>query len=146
MTVMDFGCGMGWFAIPMARMVGPQGQVIAVDVQPKMLEVLGRRADRAAVADRVRIHGSEPGRIDLQVPCDFILAFWALHETAEPAAILAEMASCLRSAGCLLLVEPRLHVSGKWFRRMAATAQDLGLRPSPGPRVRLSRAALLAKD
>ena len=36
MTVVDYGCGMGFFTLPMARLVGPGGKVIAVDVQEKM--------------------------------------------------------------------------------------------------------------
>ena len=47
MTVMDVGCGVGWFSIPMARMVGDQGKVIAVDLQPQMLDMLRRRAEKA---------------------------------------------------------------------------------------------------
>ena len=37
MTVMDVGCGMRLFSIPMARMVGDEGRVIAVDLRQKML-------------------------------------------------------------------------------------------------------------
>ena len=39
MSVLDFGCGMGIFSVAMARMVGDEGQVIAVDVQQQMLEL-----------------------------------------------------------------------------------------------------------
>ena len=53
MTVMDVGCGMGLFAIAMARLVGPTGKVIAVDLQQQMLDVLGKRALKAGVADRI---------------------------------------------------------------------------------------------
>ena len=38
MTVLDFGCGPGVFSIPIAKMVGPSGRVIAADLQPGMLE------------------------------------------------------------------------------------------------------------
>jgi 2-polyprenyl-3-methyl-5-hydroxy-6-metoxy-1,4-benzoquinol methylase len=55
MTVLDVGCGMGFFSIGMARMVGDEGRVIAVDLQQKMLDVLWRRAQRAGVADRIRL-------------------------------------------------------------------------------------------
>ena len=46
MTVMDVGCGMGYFSIGMAKLVGANGKVIAVDLQQKMLDVLRRRAER----------------------------------------------------------------------------------------------------
>ena len=45
MTVMDVGCGAGWFSIPMARMVGDQGRVLAVDLQPQMLDMVRRRRE-----------------------------------------------------------------------------------------------------
>src|SRR5512140_3067395 len=40
----DLGAGSGYFAIRMARAVGPTGRIHAVDVEPRMLEVLARRA------------------------------------------------------------------------------------------------------
>ena len=60
MRVLDLGCGMGFFSIAMARMVGDSGLVIAVDLQQKMLDVLMRRATRAGVAARIRPHRCDP--------------------------------------------------------------------------------------
>ena len=45
-AVADLGCGMGYFSIPLARMVGEKGRVISVDLQPPMLNVLRKRAER----------------------------------------------------------------------------------------------------
>ena len=47
MTVLDFGSAMGFLSLPMAQIVGPGGKVVCVDVQPKMLRVLRRRAAEA---------------------------------------------------------------------------------------------------
>ena len=44
------------FSIVMARMVGDEGRVIAIDFQEMMLDVLHRRTERAGVADRTRLH------------------------------------------------------------------------------------------
>lgn len=41
-TVLDIGCGMGYFTIPLARLVGEKGQVIATDIQEQMLSALQR--------------------------------------------------------------------------------------------------------
>ena len=41
---LDVGCGIGYFTIPMAGMVGPSGSVTAVDLQPEMLAGVRRRA------------------------------------------------------------------------------------------------------
>ena len=46
MIVIGIGCGMAFFSIGMARLVGEQGLVISVDLQQKMLEVLERRAKK----------------------------------------------------------------------------------------------------
>ena len=53
MTALDVGCGMGVFSIAMAQLVGPEGRVIAVDLQAPMLETLARRAGRAGVGGRI---------------------------------------------------------------------------------------------
>ena len=55
-TALDLGCGMGYFSIPLARLVGPEGKVICVDLQEQMLAGVRRRAERAGVADRIRLH------------------------------------------------------------------------------------------
>ena len=64
MTVVEPGPGMGFFTIPLARMIGPSGRVIAVDIQPKMLASLDRRATRAGMHDRIGIR-REPRHVDL---------------------------------------------------------------------------------
>ena len=53
MTVLDIGCGMGFFSIPLAQMVGAAGKVICVDMQEKMLKRLEKRAQKAGVSARI---------------------------------------------------------------------------------------------
>ena len=53
MTVLEPGPGMGFFTLELARLVGGSGRVIAVDIQPRMLDGLRRRAAKAGVLDRV---------------------------------------------------------------------------------------------
>src|SRR5579885_2261863 len=53
MTVLEPGPGMGFFTIPLAEMVGPSGKVIAVDLQPKMISSLKRRAARKNLLGRI---------------------------------------------------------------------------------------------
>lgn len=49
MTVLEPGRGMGFFTLELARLVGPSGRVVAVDIQPRMLAGLRRRAARAGL-------------------------------------------------------------------------------------------------
>ena len=58
MVVLEPGCAMGYFTLPLARMVGSEGRVIAVDIQPEMLASLERRARKAGLIDRIEIRGA----------------------------------------------------------------------------------------
>lgn len=141
-TALDVGCGMGYFTLALARAVGPNGHVIAADLQPKMLAQAGLRAQRAGLADRIRFHQCRPNRIDLDEPVDFALAFWMVHETPNPASFLDEIHALLKPAGQLLIVEPILHVPEARFVEVVEAARAAGLRPAAEVKVRLSRARL----
>jgi ubiquinone/menaquinone biosynthesis C-methylase UbiE len=145
MTVMDVGCGMGLFSIAMARMVGDQGRVIAVDLQEKMLGVLRRRAEKAGVADRIETHKCEQNRLGVDVRADFALAFMMVHEVPDQWRLLGEIHGCLKPGGKLLLAEPKIHVSGKAFWQTVAVAKELGFRPIEEPRVHGCRAVVFEK-
>lgn len=60
MTVLEPGPDMGFFTLELARLVGPSGRVIAVDIQPRMLSRLKRRAARAGLIQRVDAHSTLP--------------------------------------------------------------------------------------
>jgi SAM-dependent methyltransferase len=143
-TALDIGCGMGYFSIPLARLVGPGGKVVCVDLQEQMLAGVRRRAERADVADRLRLHQAEADGLGVDVTADFALAFWMLHEVPDQAVFLAEVIACLKPSGLLLVVEPRLHVGGAAFERSVAIAREVGLLPVARPAVALSRAVLFS--
>ena len=143
MTVMDVGCGMGLFSIVMAKMVGDQGQVIAVDLQQKMLDVLRRRAEKAGVADRIQLHKCEQNRLGVDAQADFTLALMMVHEVPDQRRLLGEIHGCLKPGGKLLVAEPKIHVPGRAFRQTVATAEELGFRVVEEPSVRWCRAVVL---
>ncbi len=145
MTVLDIGCGLGWFSIPLAKMVGDRGKVIAVDLQQQMLSMLRRRAERAGVAERIELHKCEPDRLGIDSDADFALVFAVLHEVPDQHRFLGEVSDGLMAGGKLLLAEPSLHVSGKKFAKELAVAEEAGLQIIERPDVRWSRAALFAK-
>lgn len=141
-TVVDVGCGLGFFTIAMAGLVGEDGRVIAVDLQPEMLARARRRAGRRGLTDRIAFHQCAPDRIGIAGPVDFVLAFWMVHEVADRHAFLREIRSLLRPGGHLLIAEPRGHVSPRLFERITAAARDAGFTVRPGPDVRFSRSLL----
>jgi ubiquinone/menaquinone biosynthesis C-methylase UbiE len=142
-TAVDIGCGPGFFTVPMARMVGERGVVVAVDIQPEMLEKTRQRAERAGVAARIRFRLATADSLGLDSPADFALAFWMAHEVDELGRFFAEIRAALKPAGALLLVEPRGHVPERRFAEIVAAALSAGFEGDRPAAVRLSRAVVL---
>jgi len=145
MTALDLGSGMGFFSLAMARLVGAQGKVICVDLQQKMLEALHKRAERAGLAERIRLQRAALDDIHVIGPVDFALAFWMAHEVADAQKFLDQVFSVLKPSGSVLLVEPRLHVTARDFQRIIAHARDAGFTVEEAPLVRISRSVVLRK-
>lgn len=145
-TVVDLGCGMGYFTIPLARMVGERGRVVAVDLQPQMLRGVQQRAQRAGLQKRIQLHQCRLDSIALHETVDFVLAFWMVHETPDKVHFLQEVANLLKPGAHFLLVEPKLHVSKAAFQRTLEIAHAAGLRQVAEPTVSLSQAMLFAAD
>jgi SAM-dependent methyltransferase len=148
MLVLEPGCGMGFFTLELARLVGPRGRIIAVDIQEKMLAGLKRRASRAGLADRIEARIAAPGKFmldDLAGRADFGLAFAVVHELPDQKHFFAEMHRALRPGSRLLVAEPRVHVRLAEFEASMNRASRLGFRVSDGPGIRGSRSAVLER-
>jgi ubiquinone/menaquinone biosynthesis C-methylase UbiE len=145
-TVLDVGCGPGYFTAAMAGLVGDSGLVIAADLQEWMLERVRRRVEKAGLSERVRLHLARPDGLDVGSDhVNFALAFWMAHEVPDKERLFSEILSCLVPGGTLLLVEPRMHVNAGAFAAIAGIAEKSGF-VSAGPvSIRLSRAALFHK-
>jgi len=143
MTVLDVGCGMGFFSIGLAGLVGDMGCVIAADVQPKMLGVMQKRSEKAGVSSIIRLHRSEPNNLGVDTPVDFILAFWMVHEVPDPKSFFHQIRACLKKNGKILIAEPRFHVSSKRFQESEVLAQASGLNFYGRPSIMFSRSAVL---
>jgi ubiquinone/menaquinone biosynthesis C-methylase UbiE len=140
--VLDIGPGMGYFSIPLARIVGEKGKVIAADVQPEMLRALQKRAKRAGVEKQIITHLCRNDSLGLNMQFDFILAFWMVHEVANQLVFFKEIKSLLNSPGRFLLSEPILHVSRAMYEKTVETAGSVGLVLKERPKISLSRSAL----
>lgn len=143
MTALDAGCGLGYFSIGMARLVGERGRVISVDIQQKMLDGLMRRARRAGVGGVIDPRLCEPDNIDAGGQVDFALAFWMVHETPEAGAFFTQLRAAVRPGGALLFTEPVFHVGRAAFERELDAAESAGFTLKDRPRIAFSHAALL---
>ena len=141
--VIDIGPGMGYFTIPLARLVGPKGHVIAIDLQEKMLLALITRAKKNGVSERIEAHLATQKSLGIHEKADFILAFWMVHEVPDQSSFFREIRDLLKPDGSLLLVEPIVHVRRKYFLRTLQSAVEMGLVVKESPKIHLSHSALL---
>lgn len=131
MVVLEPGCAMGFFTLPLARMVGPEGKVVALDVEPRMLSVLERRARRAKLTERLDIRRCAAdglGIDDLSERVDFCTAAHVVHEVPDQAVFFSDIQRALKPGGKLLVIEPKGHVSAEDFGQSVAVAEEAGLR------------------
>ena len=148
MTVLEPGPGMGFFTLPMARLVGAAGRVVAVDIQARMLDSLRRRAAKAGLSERIetRLAQEETLGLDgLKGAVDFVLAFAMVHEMPSAEAFFREAAGALKPGGLLLLAEPKGHVKSETFERELAAARAAGFEVGERPAIRSTQAAVLRK-
>jgi len=138
---------MGFFSLPLATLVGPNGRVICVDVQGKMLHALLRRARRANLADRIQTRVCEAnslGVADLAAEIDFVLAFAVVHEVGNVAGFFSEVQGVLKPKGRVLFAEPRGHVSERAFQESLSIAEHNGLQQVDSLKIARSHAVVLA--
>ena len=148
MTVLEPGPGMGFFTIPLARLVGPSGRVVAVDLQPRMIQGLKSRAVKASLLDRIdfRVSAAETMGIgDLTGKVDFTLAFAMVHEFPDASRFFGEALIASKPKAKLLLAEPSGHVDEKGFEEELKAASKAGFSLAERPPIRRSRAAVLVK-
>lgn len=148
MTVLEPGPGMGFFSLPAAELAGPQGRIVAIDVQSKMLAGLRRRAAKAGLSARIELRLAPQDSMDvadLAGSVDLVLAIAVVHELPSAGVFFREAAIALKPGGSLLLIEPTGHVKhGLWERELEA-ARAAGLKHVSSPIYRRVYAALLCK-
>ena len=103
----DLGAGTGYFTLPMARVVGPGGRVLAVDIQPEMLQIIGARLDEEGLQNVATILAS---KTDPRLPAasvDLLLLVDAYHEFSHPREVMEGVVRGLKPGGRVILVEYR---------------------------------------
>lgn len=102
--VADLGAGSGWFTIRLANRVGPNGLVLAEDIQRPMIQSIKVRLDRMGLKNVTTVLGTanDPR---LPVPVDAVLIVDAYHEMEQPVALLTNVASSLKPLGRIGIVD-----------------------------------------
>ncbi len=150
MKAVDIGCGMGFFSIGMARLVGDEGTVHALDIQEKMLEIASKRAARKGLDSRIVFIQIEPDslgpdRLGIESMVDFVLTFWVVHEVPDQDRLFSEIREMLKPGGSFLMTEPSFHVKRDQVDRSVEKAESAGLILVSRPKIRLCKSALFVK-
>jgi len=146
MTVLDFGCGPGFFSVDLAQMVGESGRVIAADLQEGMLHKLRDKIKGTELENRITLHKCEEDKIGISENVDFVLAFYIVHEVINKDKLFTEIETILKPNGQLLIVEPPFHVSKTAFEETIRKANATGFTEIERPKVLFNKAVVLKKE
>lgn len=104
-VVGDLGVGGGWFAIRLARRVGPNGLVYAEDIQQEMLEATSRRVAREDLRNVRTVRGNplDPGLP--KAALDAVLIVNTYNELEDPVTLLRNVAASLKPHGRIGIVD-----------------------------------------
>ncbi len=148
MTVIDAGCAMGFFSLPIAEMVGPNGKVICIDMQEKMVSNLYRKAKKKNLNDRIEVRVCRQDSLktdNLEGMVDFVLASAVAHEVPDKNTFFTQLFNTLKEGGELLIIEPSSHVSKMDFSHTVETASNAGFTLVNRLKLKKRIAALLKK-
>ena len=104
-TACDVGAGPGYFTLRLARAVGPEGRVFAVDVEPKILDALRERLAAAKLRNVTPVLALADDALLPPGACDVILIVDTYHHFPERTAYLRRLSAALRPGGRLVNVD-----------------------------------------
>jgi precorrin-6B methylase 2 len=106
-TIADLGAGSGYYSFRIAPLVGPTGKVLAIDIEPAMLEVIAQRASREHVANvaTVRSSARDPNLAPRSVDLLFMVDVY--HELEYPYEVMTKVRAALKPGGRVALIEYR---------------------------------------
>lgn len=118
-VVIDFGCGAGYWTIPLAKKVGSSGLVIATDQSAESLSVLKRNSEKQGLAN-IRAHKVpyNANTIPVEEKCDFIIISNILSIIAHTAGLIMATQKNCKQGTKLLIVDwqPNFQFSSKGLK------------------------------
>ena len=106
-SVADLGCGSGYYTFLMAQQVGAQGNVFAIDIEPRMLQFVRARAEREGTTNVRTIQASQTDPNLAPESLDLLLMVDVYHELEHPYEVMQKVRAALKPGGRVALVEYR---------------------------------------
>lgn len=143
MRVLDAGCGIGGVSTLIARLVGPAGEVIAVDQSP---DAIARATDQIEQAGLTNIHlvNDNLATLQLDAPVDAVVGRLILMHLSDPVAALRNLTAGLNRPGIVLFqeidigvarTEPPTPLAESMIELVRQAFERSGVDPRPGMRL-----------
>lgn len=101
MTIVDIGCGQGYFAIPAAKLVGKEGRIYGIDIDAEALGVLNGKAAKEGLKNiKTMVSGAE-NAIACDACADIVFFGICLHDFQDPLKVLENAKRMLKPSGLL---------------------------------------------
>lgn len=131
-AVVDYGCGPGLFTLAAARLVGAGGTVYAVDLEPRMVELVARRARQAGLTNVTAAAGDGRRAALPDAVADFIICVQILHyqkTREERVAVARDLNRLLKPGGSVMIMQwnPQHGASGVPYAALTAILREAGL-------------------
>ena len=143
MTVLDLGCGTGFFTLEMARLLGGKGEVIAIDVQEGMLEILKQKLKNSELKQQIQILNNQAQNLGFTKKVDFILAFYSFHEMEYVNHIIPALKKVMNPEAKILISEQKVHVSKNSFETIVNKMISNGFVVCQRPKIFFSRSVVM---
>jgi predicted methyltransferase len=104
-TVADIGAGSGWFTVRAARRVGPQGIILAEEINPKAIEYIHQRAAKEKLPNIRAVLGTPD---DPKLPAnavDAVLLLKVYHEISHPIPVMKLLKASLKPGGKVAIID-----------------------------------------
>lgn len=143
MTILDLGCGTGYFTIEMARLLNGSGKVFALDVQTGMLDLLRQKLNNDELKEKICILNNSIQSIGINEKVDFILAFYSFHEMECLDEMIQSLKEIITDETKILISEQIGHVSKRAFENIINQMKENGFVVCERPRIFFSRSVVM---
>jgi ubiquinone/menaquinone biosynthesis C-methylase UbiE len=126
MTVLEIGPGSGTYTLAAAKTVGPEGKIIAVDIEDRVVQHIQRRIDKTGVTN-IEVFQGDAQSLDFPPNSfDAVYAITVFGEIPDRGKALAEFQRVLVPGGTLALSEFLLDPDSQPSKRLRAECEDAG--------------------
>ena len=139
-VVVDYACGPGRYTLETAKRVGPEGKVLAVDVQPLAIKTVKDKAARLGLAniETILVDSYDTGIADSCA--DLVLCLDAFHQISDRPALLREIHRIVKPEGIFFMEPGHMKLSDAreivansgLFHLTWAQGHDMQFAPEPG--------------